>query len=62
MNTGDANCDGVTNIIDYGLWASEYLDFSSNRLSSRTTWLSDFNCDQKIDRADYDVWVNKWQR
>lgn len=62
VDTADANCDGSANIVDYGLWANEFKDFSEAKFTSRNPWLADFNCDHQINIADYGILVNRWRQ
>ena len=49
--TGDANCDGIINIIDFEIWRKESTNVSSFKLS-------DFNLDSAVDTQDYIIWKN----
>ncbi len=46
---GDANGDGVVDILDYNIWRDEFL-------GTLTTKTSDFNHDGKIDLLDFNIW------
>jgi hypothetical protein len=47
--SGDANCDGAVNLIDYELWRREFTN-------AVTTQLADFNGDNKTDLVDFELW------
>ncbi len=48
---GDANGDGLVNILDYNIWRDEFLGIL-------TTKKSDFNHDSIIDLLDFNIWRN----
>jgi len=48
---GDANGDGVVDILDYNIWRDEFLGIL-------TTKKSDFNHDGIIDLLDFNIWRN----
>ncbi len=45
---GDANCDGVVNLVDFGWWRDDYLH---NQNATR----SDFSCNGRVDILDYSM-------
>lgn len=57
----DANCDGIIDIEDFGIWKNEYLDYRRGSFT-RSTWEADLNCDRVVDINDFSRWRNKWVR
>ncbi|MCL5797592.1 MAG: hypothetical protein M1366_02215 [Patescibacteria group bacterium] len=58
-NTGDANCDGTTDLIDYSIW----LNHQCNKQAAGTACTDlrgDFNGDGSVDDADLQVWKNNY--
>ncbi len=45
---GDANCDGVIDMSDFGIWQNEFID----RLAKN----ADFNSDGKVSLLDFEIW------
>lgn len=59
--SGDADCSGITNLVDYSIWREEYLSTQcGNHIMILPNWKADFNCDGLVTLADYDVWKNKY--
>ncbi|MFH1561007.1 MAG: dockerin type I domain-containing protein, partial [Patescibacteria group bacterium] len=48
--TGDANCDGVVDPLDYSIWVKEYLGIGDISILR-----ADFNCDGQVSGLDYNV-------
>lgn len=61
-STGDVNCDGVVNLVDYGIWANEFRDYGIGNYNARDLWLSDLNGNGEIDIIDFGILVGKWGR
>ncbi|MFA5828525.1 MAG: dockerin type I domain-containing protein [Candidatus Shapirobacteria bacterium] len=47
--SGDANCDGVVNISDFGVWKMEFIQSTVQRMA-------DFNGDGRVTIADFGSW------
>jgi len=47
-NQGDANCDGVVNIMDFGIWKSEFIVKQGKE--------ADFNRDGEVSIVDFALW------
>lgn len=59
--SGDADCSGITNLVDYSIWREEYLSTQcGNHIMILPSWKADFNCDGLVTLADYDIWKNKY--
>jgi hypothetical protein len=54
--TGDANCDGNVNSIDFEIWRNEMFDQGGLFGTTKSTWQSDYNCDQKVSGVDFEIW------
>lgn len=54
-NEGDANGDQKMDLVDFGMWKSEYL--ASIKAQSVK---SDFNCDGKADLVDFGIWKKSY--
>jgi len=52
---GDANCDGIIDIVDRSIWSAEFLTDGGN-LTKKNNWLSDFNCDGYVNVIDRSIW------
>ncbi|GEM_PF-5551149 len=48
---GDADGNGIVNIVDYNIWREEYLALSNTKRA-------DFNKDGKVDLIDFNIWRN----
>lgn len=48
----DANQDGVVDLVDFGIWKTEYL--------SGVTVRADFNEDMVVDLVDFGIWKNEF--
>ncbi len=42
--SGDANCDGVVNGLDYSIWRQEFIDKQQSTLGGVKGWWASFNC------------------
>jgi len=51
---GDANCDDKVNIMDFGIWKVEFIDFH-NKIT-KDLWAADFDNDQKVAIYDFSIW------
>lgn len=49
LQSGDVNCDGKTDVVDFSLWKIEFIQKGISKAS-------DLNCDGKIDIFDFAVW------
>ena len=54
---GDANCDGVVNILDFSAWRLEKFDQKADR-TQKKTWRADFNCDGYVKADDFSIWLH----
>ncbi len=54
--TGDANCDGIINSIDFEIWRNEMFDQGGLFGTIKSGWQSDYNCDQKVSGVDFEIW------
>ena len=52
--TGDANLDGTTDLKDFNIWRNE-------KYGPLTTRSADFNCDTRVDEADFERWNRNFQ-
>ncbi|MFA5828828.1 MAG: hypothetical protein WC841_05745 [Candidatus Shapirobacteria bacterium] len=52
--TGDANCDGLVNIFDFGIWKVDFIDYRSG--TKKNIWDSDFDVDSKVSIYDFSIW------
>jgi hypothetical protein len=55
-STGNANCDGAVNSVDFEIWRSEMFDKGGLVGTTSSTWQADFNCDQKVSGTDFEIW------
>ncbi len=53
---GNANCDGVIDLLDFEYWRDEAFDKGGMGGVTLTTWNADFNCDTKVDLLDFETW------
>ncbi len=53
--SGDANCDGKVDGIDFVIWLQHY-----NQTSTRGPAAGDFNTDGKIDGIDFTIWLSNY--
>jgi len=58
---GDADCNGVVDIADFGIWREEYISGCAAR-GPTANCDADFNNppDGKITVTDYSIWYNNW--
>jgi len=54
--SGDANCDGKTNITDFSIWRQESIDLGADELEG--FWEANFSCplDYLVDMNDFSIW------
>ena len=45
---GDANCDGVVNVLNYNIWKGEFVN--------KVTKTADFNKDGVVSTLDFEIW------
>lgn len=55
-SSGDANCDGSINGIDYSIWLNSQCHPGPGQTCAR--YDADFNGDGNVDDADYFIWLN----
>jgi hypothetical protein len=59
---GDANCDGVIDFADYGVWRREYFDEGGRSGGVKENWQSNFDCsrdgNKQVTGADFQVWLS----
>lgn len=55
-STGNANCDGAVNSVDFEIWRSEMFDKGGLAGTVGSTWQADFSCDQKVSGIDFEIW------
>ncbi len=53
---GDADCNGVINLIDFGIWKNEFLKAIAGGNPPAGGWKSDFDGDGAVNIADYGNW------
>jgi hypothetical protein len=53
--TGDANCDGKVDGIDFAIWLSSY-----GQSTSQGSSVGDFNNDGKVDGIDFVIWLSNY--
>lgn len=53
---GDANCDGVINVLDFSIWRLEYQDKRGDE-NPGDNWRADFNCNSLVTMADFSIWL-----
>lgn len=55
--SGDANCDGVVDGLDFEIWRNESYD-QGGADNDNANWNANFNCplDQKVDGLDFEIW------
>jgi len=59
---GDANCDGIVDMIDFSVWLREYIAFINLPITApQPTWTADFDCDQAITMIDFSLWLSEYQ-
>jgi len=52
---GDADCNGVVDVNDRSIWASEFVSDGGNR-TEKNNWMSDFDCNGVVDVNDRSIW------
>lgn len=55
---GDANCDGVINVFDFGIWRSQY----GQAQTGNQHLTGDFNCDKIVNAMDFGTWAQSFMR
>jgi len=63
LDKGDANCNGSVGPDDFNEWEKEYYSLPSYALGTAATteskaYRSDYNCDSKVNKIDYSLWLN----
>lgn len=52
--TGDTNCDGLIDLVDFSIFRQDYLDYLAGKITAADS-VCDFNKDGRIDLQDYEV-------
>ena len=52
LKQGDANRDGAVNLVDFGIWKTEYLSGIKNK--------ADFNKDGSVNLVDFGIWKGEY--
>lgn len=57
-SSGDANCDGVIDLLDFNIWRTEFLGLSASSPTSPTITppQADFNKDGAVNILDFNIW------
>lgn len=55
--SGDANCDGSVDGLDYSIWRQEAIDHTKSTLSGVNGWWASFNCVESDSNSD--TWVTR---
>ncbi len=58
---GDANCNGVVDLVDYSIWREEFnIAKCGTDTATRNNWKADFDCNGLVNMADYNIWRNNY--
>ena len=61
QGTGNANCDGKVDLLDFALWLSGYRQALGGGVSQDLKAKVDFNCDGRIDLTDFSRWLGTYR-
>jgi hypothetical protein len=53
---GDADCNGVINVLDFSIWRKEKYDQGADE--TKGDWRGDFNGDGLVKNDDFSIWLN----
>jgi hypothetical protein len=54
-SSGDADCDGDVDMVDFEIWREEKFDHPQKD-QQKPDWQADFSCDGYVDMIDFEIW------
>ena len=58
---GNADCNNKIDLIDFGKWKREYIEFKKNPIE-KSSYAADFNCNSKVTINGFDVWLENFAK